>query len=561
MPDLQPYLARQRLARRGGGGRSGAVPQPRLGETGGGLFAAQRAIAQEVGAAAETLATVNAQARKARDAAQMAQAEGALTEQLGLAYNTLLADARIDPWDYGTHLQEARRQLVDTLGEPMSVRLRATWQGAAARASDGLIIKADFAGKQEGTKRALSTLEQTTEMLVRAQAAEADPGQRGVIGQQIRDLHAGYVSSGLLSPQDAQHRLTQAHESATVHGYDAWIRADPDGALAQLEQGLGANPDVPLTAYTKLVDQARQVQRERFQWGEAQEAKVRRDTLLAQKDAEAVAFGTAQQGQLSRAGLDQLRDSRAISPDGYETLVRYLDTKAREDRAEARARESLGLQRAEAGHRETEARLSILATTGELDQAGIVAFARTHRLPARAIDGAMAQAEAHRQAQQSQFGREHHQGEQLLRSAFFKGPFDSLEPIAQQAFADALDEYTRRSKAYPGGREDPIAVVQELIPRYKASIDQDAQTRLEGVRTRLKFASPDDLEAAKPTLPPTLYDEQRRLFKQVADLTQRLAPKPAKPAERGRLGEVWDWIWEPPGKGRAAPDTSGLEGR
>ena len=97
-------------------------------------------------------------------------------------------------------------------GEGLGGRLRARWQGVAARASDGLVVKADATGKAEGIKRAHQTLDSTTETLLRARVAEVDPGQQGIIDQQIRDLHAGYVSTGLLSPQDAQARLLKVRD-------------------------------------------------------------------------------------------------------------------------------------------------------------------------------------------------------------------------------------------------------------------------------------------------------------------------------------------------------------
>ena len=412
--------------------------------------------------------------RQAQDAAQLAKAEGQLHEHLGLAYNELLTDQSVDPFEYGRRLQGTRAELVKSLGQGLSGRMQGRWESTAARATDGLIIKADFQGKQEGVKRAVSTLDSTTDQLLRAQVAEPDPRQQAVIEQQLRDLHAGYLQSGMLSPQEAQSRLLKLADTRAVYQTQAAIRADPDAALAQLEQGPAANAHVPPELFAKLTDEARRVQSERFHAAEAREAAVRRDTLEAQKITEAESFGAMQKGQLNRAGLDHLRDSRQISPQGYETLLRYAETRAREERAEGRAAASLGLQRQESGYRETEAQLSVLATTGQLDERGIIDFARSRQLPARAIDGALGKAQAFQRAQDSDFGKQHNQGEQLLRSAFFKGPFDSLEPVTQEAYAAALDEYTQRSKAF-GGKEDPIAIVQGSSPNTRPASARTAR--------------------------------------------------------------------------------------
>jgi hypothetical protein len=229
-------------------------------------------------------------------------------------------------------------------------------------------------------------------------------------------------------------------------------------------------------------------------------------------------------------------------------LLSYMDTRDREDRSEARAAESLRLQRQEAGYREAEAQLSVYAMTGQLDQGGLLTYAKTHKLPARAIDQALAKADAYTKAQDSDWRHRHSQGEQLILKALTKGPFEVLEPVTADALSAALDEYTQRSKAY-GGAEDPLTAARDLLPKYQESISADAVTRLQGLQARLRYASPAELEANKDRLPPTLYQEQKKLFKDRFDLQQRLAPKPPAAATKGtweRLGDWWTGPQRPP---------------
>ena len=68
----------------------------------------------------------------------------------------------------------------------------------------------------------------------------------------------------------------------------------------------------------------------------------------------------------------------------------------------------------------------------------------------------------------------------------------------------------------------------------------------------MKYPTPDALEAVKGQIPPTLYQDQRKLFRDIDTTVQRLAPKPTKPAERGAWGNLWDW-WQQPSTPRRAP--------
>jgi len=565
LPDLQPYYAKKSLARPAARPRVGAVERPRIPDLSQHWLRGQQQLGHTIAGVAQTTFNIADQTLQAQEAGKLAQAEGALTEQMGLAYNTMITDQSIDPFEYGSRLQSKRSELIQTLGEGLGGRMQGTWQGTAARATDGLIIKADYQGKVEGVKRATSTLETTTDQLVRAQVAEPDPRQQAVIEQQIRDLHAGYVSSGILSPQDAQSRLLKLTDTRAIYQEQAAIGLDPDAAVLRLEQGPAANPTIPPEAYPKLLNQARQVQRERFNMREEQEAKVRRDTLQAQNEAEAVAFGKLQARQLGRSALDAMRDAREISPQGYETMVRYHESKAREDRAEARAVESAGRERRTAAYTDVTARLDVAAMLG-MPKEQIIATATAQNLPPKVYDSAMAKAIAHERAQESQWMGRHNQGEQVLRSHFFKDAFTFMPGLNEQSWNLALTEYTERSKAYTEGpndrqhAEDPLSIIEEIAQKHRAVGLPNLEQQITSLNARIEYPTADALQAAQPTLPPWKFKEQLRLVKQREEAVlqyEELHPKP-KPQILDTRDSWWK-RWAPellggePAPGEATP--------
>ena len=91
--------------------------------------------------------------------------------------------------------------------------------------------------------------------------------------------------------------------------------------------------------------------------------------------------------------------------------------------------------------------------------------------------------------------------------------FDRLEPRKEKARAAFLRELRTRSNAYQG-QEDALAIKDEIIPRYKKLLDQDAQLSIEQTRTLLKFTTPANLEDAyrRRQITKGEYEAQKRLF-------------------------------------------------
>ena len=542
-----PYVQRklQRGSTGGGGGaRIGAIPQPQVPDVSRALGPLQT-MGDELDDAAAMVGRVQAQRQKAKDTVALVQMEATIDEAVGERQREIMRDQSIDPFDYGDLLKSFRDDYIKNLQVPGRLK-----EQAAARmlsTTTAGIVRFGAEGDKLGVKRAKDALALRTDQLLRAQLAEPDQAQRDMLGGQITELYRGYVESGILSATEASTELQGIRDKAGKIAWENLIRTDPDQAVSKLEGGYSASLGLAPGDYAELTDTARRVQRERFSFLEAKEAAVERDTKKQQDAEEAVAMGQLQARKLNKAGLDSLRDSRRISADGYQTLVRYLDARAREDRAEARANESLNMQRQEKRNRETDAQLSILATTGQLDTAGVIAYAQQKKLPASAIDGAVMKAKAYQQSQSSEHRVRHNQAEQMAMKAFTKGPFEILEPVTAQAVSALMDDLTNGSAAF-GGDKDPITLVQELIPKYQAVLSGEMDKQLQGIAELLRYPDPKMLEADKPNIPRTVYEQQQKLFKQQEQLTkqqQTLIP----PGGKKPSGPTW---WE-----RIAPEMLG----
>jgi hypothetical protein len=521
------------------------------------MYAPVRQIGEEISEAGEYLGRINAAHLKAQDLGKVTAAKGALNEQLGLLYNQITTDASIDPGTYREQFNLGRQAIVDEVGKALPSRLTGQWQGAAAGVSGDLAVKIDFEGKKKALDQAGQAFDQVGAQLLAQQSAEPDPVRHEAIGQELNTLVSQYVDHGIFSQTQAVDHMQKLRYTQL----DNQIRLDPDGMVAMLEQGPAAVPGINPESFAKLLDTGRRVQENQLEAVEKREAKVDRDTKKAQEVTEAEVFGRMR--QTSMADLNQLRDSRAISPNGYETMVRYKETQRREEAAEGRARAAEGRARAAEGRAQEErrnanedAKLGIQAAMGNMTKEEIVNYAQANKLGPRAIDGAVNTAVAREKAE---LNSTWNQAEGRLKSAFFKGPFDLLPDAKAHALRNATEELERRSINFTstyGGKEDPLKVVDEIIPKYMSSVAADTTSKLDSLRQRLLFDDPTQpmdlensakqLEGRRGELPGVMYEEQRRLLQEINELKK--ATQAAASATNDReTRSLWERIW---GKGK-----------
>jgi hypothetical protein len=110
--------------------------------------------------------------------------------------------------------------------------------------------------------------------------------------------------------------------------------------------------------------------------------------------------------------------------------------------------------------------------------------------------------------------RRHAQAEQELRAALgIPTLFDKLDPAKEKAWQLALPELRRRSSMY-GGKEDPLAVVESIRPRYQKMLGQDAALTEQQTGSLLRFPNPAALDAARKAgqISDGEYTSQREIF-------------------------------------------------
>ena len=548
MAELSRFYVQRQLARQpapgGGGGGLAPVRQPRIPNMAGAIPTnVLGGVAESLDEVSNTISAVARQRQKARDVAELTSIEATIDEQVAGKQQELLRDANIHPFDYREQLQSFRNSLLDSPAIPE--RLKSLAKAKVQASTEKYIIGIDAEGTKRGLDQAVQSLEVRTDQLIRQQVSEADPKQRDMIGNQIRELYRSYVESGILSGPDAATRLNKVQDTAGAYAWDIHLRTNTDDALAQLEQGysrvLGISPET----YSKVLDKARDVQRERYSFQEKREADTRAATERAQKDQEAIGWGMIRGGKMPRTMLNQWRDNRQISPAGYESMVRYQDTKDRENRALGLQARAIAQQDAERKIRTMEADLTVRVMTEGLTVEQVAEYGRSKGYPSRAMDGAMSKAQSRENALNSQFRTELTQAEQRLRARFgAPGPFDKFEDEQlKDFFSSALDELSGRSRAY-GGQENSLDIVDEIAQKHLGMYSLDTQTKIEANKSLLTFPTPDELEANKGSMPQWKYEQNKRMFYQLRKWQDEADKAATKPSERsggsqGLIKSLW----------------------
>jgi hypothetical protein len=93
---------------------------------------------------------------------------------------------------------------------------------------------------------------------------------------------------------------------------------------------------------------------------------------------------------------------------------------------------------------------------------------------------------------ETDIGRRHTQAEQQLRANLgITGLLESITQDQKKSYSMALGELTRRSSYY-NGKEDPIAIVEEISPRYQSVIRADFDMSVGKKRRTLSKDDPSE---------------------------------------------------------------------
>lgn len=169
---------------------------------------------------------------------------------------------------------------------------------------------------------------------------------------------------------------------------------------------------------------------------------------------------------------------------------------------------------------------------------------------------AMDRLRAARKDVESEQMQRHNQGEQSLRAALgITSPLDVLDQPTKKAYNLALQEYTRRSSAY-GGKEDPLAVVESLIPRYQKMLGQDSRVTEQQAAALLRYPSAAALEAARQSkaISEGEYQSQKLMFMEADRLRRERELREAGELLQQQLNKA---LGKPAPKSGAASSSGG----
>jgi hypothetical protein len=128
----------------------------------------------------------------------------------------------------------------------------------------------------------------------------------------------------------------------------------------------------------------------------------------------------------------------------------------------------------------------------------------------------------------SELTSRHNQAEQLIRAAYgADNPFFRRLAGAEieTALALAFEELTRRSNKYDG-QEDPLAVAQEIVPKYLVHIPGAMEARIKLKVSQTRFKTLQELgpkeQANAKGLSEAQWREAARQLKEIQDLQQAL---------------------------------------
>jgi len=144
------------------------------------------------------------------------------------------------------------------------------------------------------------------------------------------------------------------------------------------------------------------------------------------------------------------------------------------------------------------------------------------------LKGELAQRwEALRDESKSDIRYRHERADQAGRKDLIgEGIIEREDPIANGLYSLYHEELLGRSSAVDG-KEDPLKVMWEILPRYKKALDDRTNLDVDRLKKISRFNSAAEVERARKTMSRGEYEAERRIWTRVLKLQP--APAPAAP--------------------------------
>jgi hypothetical protein len=503
------------------------APYMDVGSAGAGAAAAARGLAG-IGTAAVNISENVARAERYRlrveEAKRKARADGdtaAILADVEMGIGLLDADLKATTLDPDEHLRRWNEGL-DRITTEAHQRVRFPETSQALKTKlPGITGKAVVAGRQRSDAlfmdRANADLEYTLDRR-KQMAADAPIGNDEQFWHHVNE---GAETIGnartVLGEAKANERARKFWQDVT---YERALRhkdTDPDGFLRDVTEGRSnIYSRMDPTARERLVTQARvdveRIQKEEIRLQEKRDKALEdlhnevKDRVYSDLQRDALA------GSVTLKTLDEYQRRRDIDGKQYEHLFKIITGEKKDAPSERPLYDTVALDvhglRPRTSMRDIDDMVELHRVTG--GQRGINlkdGIALKDRL--RQTQNTL------REQGESEVVRRHAQAEQEIREGLrTRSPLEAIDPKSQNAYRLALAELRARSSLFDG-KEDPITVMREILPRYQSMIHGGAKMELEDVRKTLRFRTPVDLENAYKAgrIQKGEYEDQKRRFK------------------------------------------------
>jgi hypothetical protein len=330
------------------------------------------------------------------------------------------------------------------------------------------------------------------------------------------NLISGLSAGGLWTGETAERLKGQAIADNINNAAATGLTADPRAELMKmnLKQGVyqfADDADLGRLKNTAVsVIHQRMAEEEKAQKQREKAAEEERKAMVDEYDSRAAA------GTLTLAEVENGRRLRILTGDDYRRVLKSIqEPKTGPSDPDLLATYLLDAESATPKY-----------TAAEIDKAYYAFAAGNPGLnlkDAADIKGKLrARANDQRDKGETDIGRRHTQAEQQLRANLgITGLLEAITQDQKKAYSMALGELTSRS-SYFGGKEDPIAIVEEISPRYQSVIRSDFDMSIAKKRRTLSKDDPNesveanmkrlekDYQAGKITK--QVYENEKRIW-------------------------------------------------
>lgn len=385
---------------------------------------------------------------------------------------------------------------------------------------------------------------------VRLMALTDDPALQREYADTIAQTITGQVQGGIWKEPKALEVRNKAREEFAQATAIRHMRSQPLATAEALEQGAGPFKFLDPTQRLKMADQARARWEQNEKDAQAARDKQEKDAeKIWKRESEAVQtdlfLQIADPNNPTPPSLDAIR----LEAEKWGWTREQTAALVHEREKDRTAKEASSTQ--EVYNRLAAGVLSIRpsVTERELDAARASFVATGRGLNTKdwvELKRALASGQrAEREHGESTAMRHHAQAEQEIHTALnvIPGKLDAVDNNRARLLNEALVTLRARSNAY-GGKENPLAVKDDMLPGLYKAVGEDGKLQAEQIRPQLLFnGDARQLKANKDRLPPEIFRQQERFQSRLAEIEAEAKKNEAASANKEKPSGYLDWLF------------------